>query len=747
MIFTERVISVRKGVSSIDEPVILYRGDYEVEIRFTIINSRFKFIGKTNVIDSENAAYGQLAVLKPNGDSVFSEINECNNGGVNFILTKEMIDEINELGLYSFQIRLFDQSKESRASIPPVEYGIEIREPIVSEDHTNSVNESLVGYSIAKTTTIEDIPSDPFDVNGKYIKTEWETGDRITEGKLNKIEKALYAIDENCSNDTETLSSQMTSNYNVLNSRIQNVQTNQDAIVPLIENLNTTVNMYTTTINKLKDKMDTIIVSIDEYASLSNNGVDWSPALERAISDLGDSGGVILFGNSTYKFKNEVSISPSLGDNDYSTCRKFKITSNNKATFEFYGTNNTFIVCGKESWNYSTENYAKGYVDIEIENIILMNMVDNNTMGIDIRNVRKILLQDVEVRGFKNGIRLRGTWYGSQLKRVVIWSPKPISGSSGLWIDNGVNNTSFENVAILNFEKGVKVYATNNSGSISTLGFRNCNFEFNTAAFYISPTNDNAGNINIESCHFEYNTNVMHILNTNTIWNVSLTNSLLFEGGIILDGNSSGSVIKGVVIDRNTFSSNDKSFDINMGKDIPDNIENIILGNNQYHGTYRIQRPEIKMKNTPQFFEYMPLYNGANQIPWGREDTKGLVGEFRHDANNLYFKSVNGWKIVPLNQQYYYGGQKNNISTYASIPAKTIQPNDSVDVTVPVDGLNPDLEYVITLSPSAWLEGGITFHAYKIPDGKVNIRFINHYAQAVTMQSQRWNIICQVIDY
>lgn len=747
MIFTERVISVRKGVSSIDEPVILYRGDHEVEIRFTIINSRFKFIGGTNVIDSEHAAYGQLAVLKPDGDSVFSEINECNNGGVNFILTKEMIDEINELGLYSFQIRLFDQSKESRASIPPVEFGIEIREPIVSEDHTNSVNESLVGYSIAKTTTIEDIPSEPFDANGKYIKTEWETGDRITEGKLNKIEKALYAIDENWSNGTETLSSQMTSNYNVLNSRIQNIQTNQDELVPLIENLNTTVDMHTTSMNKLKDKMDTIIVSIDDYASLSNNGNDWSSALEKAISDLGDAGGVIMFGKGTYKFQNEVSISPSLGDNDYSTCKKFKITSNNKAIFEYHGVTSTFIVCGKDTWNYSIENYAKGYVDIEIENIILMNMVNNNTMGIDVKNVRKVLLQDVEVRGFKNGIRLRGTWYGSQLKRVVIWRPEPTTGTSGLWIDNGVNNTSFENVAILNFDKGVNVYASDDSSDISTLGFRNCNLEFNNTAFYISPTNANAGNINIDGCHFEYNSQIISIQNTNTIWNVSITNSLLFEGGIQLGGSSSGHMIKGVTIDRNTFSSNDKSFDINMGKNIPDNIENIILGNNQYHGTYRIQRPELKMKDTPQFFEYMPLYNGANQIPWGREDAKGLVGEFRHDANNLYFKSVNGWKIIPLNQQYSYEGQKNNVLTYASIPATTINANDSVDIAVPVNGLNPDLEYIVTLSPSAWLEGGITFHAYKSSNGNINIRFINHYTQAVTIQSQRWNIMCQVIDY
>ena len=36
MIFTDRTITVQKGASSIDEPIILYRGDKEAEIRFAL---------------------------------------------------------------------------------------------------------------------------------------------------------------------------------------------------------------------------------------------------------------------------------------------------------------------------------------------------------------------------------------------------------------------------------------------------------------------------------------------------------------------------------------------------------------------------------------------------------------------------------------------------------------------------------------------------------------------------------------
>jgi hypothetical protein len=154
------------------------------------------------------------------------------------------------------------------------------------------------------------------------------------------------------------------------------------------------------------------------------------------------------------------------------------------------------------------------------------------------------------------------------------------------------------------------------------------------------------------------------------------------------------------------------------------------------------------MKDVPQFFEYMPLYNGVNQIPWGRDDTKGVIGEIRHDANNLYFKSIEGWKCIPLNQQYSYEGYKNSIRTFSELQQQTVPASSALDVVVPVQGLNSNLEYAITVSPSSWMESGITCHAYKsTTTGCINIRFTNHTTQDVILNQQRWNIVCQVIDY
>lgn len=226
MIFTERTITVNKGVSDMDEPIIVYRGDYEIEVRFTIINNKFKFKDGTNLIESEKASFGQLAILTPYGGCVFSEIVACNGGVVSFVLNNTMLDQIEEVGSYTFQIRLFDNLQKSRITIPPVHHGIEIREPVASEDCDNMVNNAVVDYSIAKPVNPGEEDVGPtFDDGGQYNKTNWQTGDRISEGKLNKIEDAIQQINQNERTDKDALTRQMTSNFNVLQNEINDIIT------------------------------------------------------------------------------------------------------------------------------------------------------------------------------------------------------------------------------------------------------------------------------------------------------------------------------------------------------------------------------------------------------------------------------------------------------------------------------------------------------------------------------------------
>ena len=158
MIITNRTITVKRGVSSINEPIILYRGDKEVEIRF-VLKEKAPFIFNkevdSNIIELSEAAYGQLVIKVPNGlPPIFSEVAPTNEGKIVFNITAEMIDEIAEVGKYSFQIRLFDESMNSRVTLPEVNDGIEIREPIASEDTTSTV---VMTYDVAtKSLTASD---------------------------------------------------------------------------------------------------------------------------------------------------------------------------------------------------------------------------------------------------------------------------------------------------------------------------------------------------------------------------------------------------------------------------------------------------------------------------------------------------------------------------------------------------------------------------------------------------------------
>jgi hypothetical protein len=199
MIFTESTIKISNNVSKMDSTIVLYRGDKNVEIRFTILQSPFKYSNTvaTNVIESTNASYGQLVIKTPNDKPpIFSEVSATKEGTILFTITKEMIDEIEEVGVYTFQIRLMDENKQSRVTIPPVENGIEIKEPIAIEDDntTNVVGLAKANYAVA---TLSDTDTPTFDDNGKYNKTNWNDGDIITNASLNKIEDGIYTTNEN----------------------------------------------------------------------------------------------------------------------------------------------------------------------------------------------------------------------------------------------------------------------------------------------------------------------------------------------------------------------------------------------------------------------------------------------------------------------------------------------------------------------------------------------------------------------
>ena len=133
MICTDKTITIRDNKSTIDSNVILYRGDKDVEIRFTIVESPFKYRSSVNLIETTDASWGQLVILNSTTSNVIiSDIAPTDEGRVVLKITGEMMDEVSEVGDYTFQIRLYDEEKTSRITTPEIVGGITVKEPLAA---------------------------------------------------------------------------------------------------------------------------------------------------------------------------------------------------------------------------------------------------------------------------------------------------------------------------------------------------------------------------------------------------------------------------------------------------------------------------------------------------------------------------------------------------------------------------------------------------------------------------------------
>ena len=185
MLYARVVLWVKKDEVISDSKVIVYRGDKNVDIEFTLKSVDYVLT---------ESAFAQLILTRPYATSVFSEIFKIGDNKVIVRITGDMIDELNEKESYAIQIRLFDSERVARATLPPCYDVIYVREPIAVEQTDGDealVNLAKVNYALTgrNSEQIGDVFTD-----GVYNKTIWYDGDLITDGRLNKVEDALHFI-------------------------------------------------------------------------------------------------------------------------------------------------------------------------------------------------------------------------------------------------------------------------------------------------------------------------------------------------------------------------------------------------------------------------------------------------------------------------------------------------------------------------------------------------------------------------
>ena len=340
MLYAKVVLWVKQDETLSDSKVILYRGDKNVDIEFTLKSVDYVLT---------ESAFAQLILTRPYATSVFSEIFKIGNNKVTIRISGDMIDELNEKESYAIQIRLFDSERVARATLPPCYDVIYVREPIAVERTDGDealVNLAKVNYALTgrNSEQIGDIFT-----NGVYNKTIWYDGDLITDGRLNKVEDALYSISITDIEQNELIGTHTHEEYLTEHQDISHLATKAE--IPSIEGLATKEEIPSIEGLATEDYVDEKISQIEPGGGGMTE--EEREQLEKNTSDISTILGIvdtpptytkptlsISFNTSTLEHNKatSVTITPNFKQNDAGSVSKYVLYKNGTEIF-----NNTIV--------------------------------------------------------------------------------------------------------------------------------------------------------------------------------------------------------------------------------------------------------------------------------------------------------------------------------------------------------------------------------------------------------------------
>ena len=347
MIYIERKIKIKRNQAKIEEPIVLYRGDMNIELKFSIENNPFKF--------GTEKTFGRLIIKRPgkNAKPIFSEPVEMSSSRVIFIVTGEMIDDldsegnyVDETGAYDFQIQLLNEDQSSIGSLPEVYGGIIIKEPlcegaVANITYVNKRNAYVMPANDAVTFALRDSDS-LFDESGNYNRTNWSGGDIITDDRLNKVEEALYQINYNIPTDSV--------NREYVNNTIRD---NNDYIESYVDDV-------------YMRQSDMYIYATEEHMVEYINDLQYVDQ-DRAIDMINDNNNYII-GYVNDNYTTEAYVDRAIDNLDY---------MNQDNVLDMINNNNNYILSYVDD-SYTTEAYVnnaisntEAYVNNAISNIEL----------------------------------------------------------------------------------------------------------------------------------------------------------------------------------------------------------------------------------------------------------------------------------------------------------------------------------------------------------------------------------------
>lgn len=216
-ILREVLLTLGPGTASLNQKIVLYRGDKGINIRFRLKDTQYRFNnnsfkdnegnievlpidgeeGKENIPNNGNYIYtnfdGTFAVVsvyKPNGEQFYADEVTVSNDYIDVLVNENFCDELTEKGRHALQIHIFDKNR-NRISYEPIDF--EVREALINIDLPDVVGSATVENSVIRVATIDTEGKyvEYADISQGYVRTDWVVGDVITADKLNNIESAI----------------------------------------------------------------------------------------------------------------------------------------------------------------------------------------------------------------------------------------------------------------------------------------------------------------------------------------------------------------------------------------------------------------------------------------------------------------------------------------------------------------------------------------------------------------------------
>ena len=384
-----------------------------------------------------------------------------------------------------------------------------------------------------------------------------------------------------------------------------------------------------TVANRLRD-----FVSVKDFGAVGDGVADDTVAIQAAINSIADSGNlgrgggpVLLFPQGSYN------ISASLTIN----AKNLEIQGDG-STITHSAASPAFLL-GDVSY---LSDFVTGlaYRVVSINNI---SIVLTNATGVGVRNngVRKVLMENVYVRGGARGVELEAGFGLSRLCNVTC----QLQSDRGFSILKRNNIIRLEQCAALS-GAAVGFYISTDgagpAGELHAVTLDQCDAEGCVTGYQVA--GDNIGPVLLKNCWGELNSgNAVYVTGaaaTNT-YGVRIDGGQ-FDSDVVF-GQTGGGLLRGCSVEGVNFSNAVLRIYVTSGVEI---------GYNQYLGTsslvYQNGQPMLA-SGSYAAAERQPLFAAGHSVPFATSDTRGKIGEIRWDNNFVYVKvGASSWNRSQL---------------------------------------------------------------------------------------------------